>query len=190
MTRGWADPRLGGAMTPTLEMISYWLVPDARHRPFFDGLIAGLAAGRDAPVFEPHVTVYAGLGAGVDSPEAVVEAALGGLGPLTLRADRVRWSALFTKTLYLDFHPSEPLARLSAALRDGSARPGDYTLAPHLSLMYRTLPEAEQTALATSISVPYREVTFDRITAVLCPARTETREDVERWQVAHTRHLR
>ena len=173
-----------------LSMISYWLVPDARHRAVFDGLIASLAARYDAPAFEPHVTIYAGLGGEVDAPGDVVETAVRGLGPLTLRPTGVETSAEFTKTLFVAFHPSEALSRLSADLRRLSARPADYALAPHLSLMYRAMAEAERAVLAASIEVPHETVVFDRVTAIYAPARTAARADVESWQVAYTRTLR
>jgi hypothetical protein len=42
------------------EITAFWLMPAAREREFFSGVIAELAARFDAPVFEPHVTLFGG----------------------------------------------------------------------------------------------------------------------------------
>lgn len=41
-------------------MIAYWLLPDESASRYFSVLIHELAAKFDAPIFDPHVTIYAG----------------------------------------------------------------------------------------------------------------------------------
>jgi hypothetical protein len=52
-----------------------------------------------------------------------------------------------------------------------------------LSLLYKNLTAATRRELAASINIPLSEVTFDAIKAVRCVSPTQSRSDVEAWQV-------
>ena len=56
-------------------IVAYWLTPAEPARSFFASTIAELAARFDAPIFEPHVTIYAGE-KGDDIPAQVLSRAL------------------------------------------------------------------------------------------------------------------
>ena len=48
--------------------VSYWLVPAATERPFWQQLIDTLGHTYNAPAFVPHVTIYSGASAPQDDP--------------------------------------------------------------------------------------------------------------------------
>ena len=174
-------------------LLAYWLIPSADHKRFFEETIRSLAARFDAPVFEPHVTIYAGQTAGVDSPGRIIEEAVSsveGVGePMTLRVERVGFSEKFTKTLFVEFADSPQLSAISESIKRLSSAPREYELKPHLSLIYKDLSEAEKRALAQTITIPFSEVAFDEIKAITGPAQTSTREDVEAWRVVDRRKI-
>lgn len=66
----------------------------------------------------------------------------------------------------------------------------DYEFDPHLSLIYKDLPESTRATLAAATTVPSMRVTFDRLRVIRCPDRITTRADVEAWQTLGERFLR
>ena len=99
------------------------------------------------------------------------------------------YSAKFTKTLFVQFAPSPELAQLSEDLRRASVSRNDYELNPHLSLIYKEMDEEMKRRLANSITLPFTEVTFDGVKAIISPAEIKKREDVETWRVVAEQKL-
>jgi hypothetical protein len=164
------------------ERISYWLVPAAGDKERFEEIIRQLAAAFDAPVFEPHVTVYSGPLSPRDNPREVVAATAAETFELVLRSNGIAHSEPFTKTLFVEFAANEILTQLSEALKQRSAQSVQYELKPHLSLIYAPLAPAARSRLADEIVLP-STVRFDALKAILSSEHVRTREDVEAWRV-------
>jgi 2'-5' RNA ligase len=177
--------------------LSFWLVPAEPSRSFYQAIIDDLAQRYDAPSFTPHVTLYSGE-YGRNTPiDDLIEAAIQTIHPLRLEIDRVRYSQRFTKTLFVQFHPHRMLSQLSASLRstslssqESSSDASNFVLDPHLSLIYGSLSDSEKQHLAETLDIPESELWFDEIRAIATPTKTQTREDVERWNVLYTTKLR
>jgi hypothetical protein len=169
-------------------VLAYWLVPAERAGNFFASTIAELAARLDAPVFEPHLTVYASR-KGKEDPKEVLSSALANCGPFRLSVRDIQCSDEFTKTVFVRFEASAQLSRLSRALQHASALPDEYQLNPHLSLIYKEMTPETRVEVAASIQVPFTEVLFDSAKAVVCPTPIQSREDVEAWRVLATQRL-
>ena len=164
------------------QIITYWLCPAEPARSHFAALIEELAARFDAPVFEPHITVYV-TRAEREQPGDILRKIVSQQEPYCLGVSGLDYSAKFTQTLFVRFAGHAGLARLSEDLRSASASPSDYQLNPHLSLLYKTMDAETKRELAGSITLPFGHAVFDTIKAVLSPARVESREDVESWRV-------
>lgn len=169
-------------------IVAYWLMPAEPPRRFFASTIAELAARFDAPLFEPHVTIYA-AGKGEDIPAEVLSRALTDCNPFRLSVRNIQYSDEFTKTVFVQFEPSPPLSRLSRALQQASALHDEYQLNPHLSLIYKKMTRSAKIEVSASISLPFTEMLFDSAKAVICPARIKSRQDVEAWRVAAVQRL-
>lgn len=163
--------------------IAYWLLPTAQPNEFFRQIIRQLAAKCDAPVFEPHLTLAVGpdVSEGQDPTLARLTS-----GPVQLRILEVAFSTRLTQTLFVRFESSPPLRKLRRSL--GIA--GDEPFDPHLSLLYKTLPEAEQAQLAAQISLPFTTVTFDCVAATRCRLPVASAADVAIWKSIGSRALR
>jgi hypothetical protein len=81
------------------------------------------------------------------------------------------------------FATSGELSNINGIIREASNDSSRYELKPHLSLLYKNLTAATRRELAASINIPLSEVTFDAIKAVRCVSPTQSRSDVEAWQV-------
>jgi hypothetical protein len=145
-------------------------------------MIRDLAARFDAPVFEPHVTIYV-TSPDRENPNKVLTDVTSQRQEYRLPIREIDYSDKFTKTLFVQFAPDSDLARLSEDLQRASASPMDYELSPHLSLLYKDMDQETKRRLAVSIALPFTEVIFDRVKAVICPATISSGEDVEAWRV-------
>jgi Cyclic phosphodiesterase-like protein len=164
------------------EIITYWLCPAEPARSCFAEIINELAVRFDAPVFEPHVTIFV-TNAEREKPGDMLAKVLPKQRPYRFTARDVDYSDKFTQTLFVRFAPHAELTRLGEDLRRASASQSDYELNPHLSLLYKTMDPEIKRQLADSIVLPFADVTFDIVKAVLSPARIESRADVESWRV-------
>jgi len=163
-------------------VIAYWLLPAAPARDYFRETIRLLAAKCDAPLFEPHLT----LAMGPDFP-GEVNRTLAGLasGSVELRAVDVAFTSKFTKTLFVRFNSGPPLLKL----RDSLGVEGDNAFDPHISLLYKNLPEEQQARLAAEIQLPFAAVTFDTVAATRCRLPVATAADVALWESIASRCL-
>jgi 2'-5' RNA ligase len=169
-------------------LLAYWLIPAEPALRHFASLITELATRFDAPVFEPHLTLYATRAAD-EKPAEVIETAFAHLGPPPLLIAGVRSSDEFTKTLFVQFHPDAALKKFSEKLQATSRARRDYELNPHLSLLYKDMDTEAKLRLAVSIALPFTEVIFDSVKAVICPATISSGKDIEAWRVVAERKL-
>ena len=171
-----------------MSILTYWLIPAEPARSYFASLIADLGARFDAPVFEPHLTIYV-TQAEEENPSELLERGLAGATPFRLSITGVDFSDKFTKSMFVQFESNEELAALSAKFRTASMSQEKYELNPHLSLIYKTMPREAKEEIASSLSLPFHEVQFDAAKAVISPADIKSREDVEAWRVVATEKL-
>lgn len=160
------------------QKVAFWLIPAAADREFFQEIIDRLARDYDAFSFLPHVTIYWGEFSSDESPTEILEQAIQGIRSFSLQCDRILYTDQFTKSLFVQFHPSAVLSQIAAAIRS-RATPSDFTLNPHLSLMYNHVGEAVKQRLAQTIHLSRTQVLFDEIQVLLTPDTAQTRSDIE-----------
>jgi 2'-5' RNA ligase len=151
-------------------------------------LIRELAQRFDAPVFEPHVTLYVSDAAN-ENPHSVLAKVASGRGPYRLDIAQLSYSDKFTKTLFVQFAAHPDLTRFSEDLRRASASRNDYELNPHLSLIYKEMDAETKSRLASSIALPFKDVIFESVKAVISPATINSWADVEAWRVVAKRKV-
>ena len=169
--------------------IAYWLIPAEPAHRFFQNLINDLARRYDAPVFEPHLTIYVGADS-TDALETVLSKAAQTCKPIVLQALEVSHFDEFIKTLFVEFGLNTKLRQLNQVIRNAAQDSSDYDLKPHLSLLYKRMSMQRRRRLARSIEVPFSQVLFDSLKAVRCISPTQSRSDVEAWRVVSEKVLR
>jgi Cyclic phosphodiesterase-like protein len=170
-------------------MIAYWLMPAVPMRDFFATLLAELAQRFDAPLFEPHLTIYV-ENASQDRATRVIGEVAADFGQVGMSVAGVRFSEEFFKTVFVQFFPSAALTRLSEAVQSRSVDAGGYDLDPHLSLIYKTIPASGKNKLAGSLRLPFDEVIFDSVAAISVPSEAQTPAGVEAWEKVAERRLK
>jgi hypothetical protein len=167
--------------------IAYWLIPGEPARSFLERTIVELARRYNAPVFEPHMTVY--VGSDRVEAEEVIAKAVYGCGLVQAKALQVCQSGEFIKTLFVQFALDRKLQQLNEMIRDAAQDSSDYQLNPHLSLLYKKMSILARRQLAHSIKLPFLDVTFESIKAVRCVSPTRSRTDVEAWRVVAAKSM-
>jgi 2'-5' RNA ligase len=162
-------------------VIAYWFIPAEPARSFFQTVINDLARRHDAPTFEPHVTVFVGANRVRAANDALFRAARD-CHRIKLTTAAIGQSSEFIKTLFIEFALNDELRQLNKIMRDAAQDSSQYELKPHLSLLYKKLPDAVRRELADSINVPFSEARFDTLKAIQCVSPTQSRADVEAWQ--------
>jgi len=170
------------------SIVCYWLVPAEPMRRFSVSTIEALAARFDAPVFEPHVTIYVTRNGAAD-PVKVLGSVLANSQPYRLSVRDIQSSEQFTKTLFVQFESTPSLVQLRQALQHASGSQDAYDLNPHLSLLYKEMAHQVKLGLTASIHIPFTEVLFDLAKAVVCPQPIKSRDDVECWRVSAEQKL-
>jgi len=145
-------------------------------------LINDLARRYDAPVFEPHLTIYVGADS-TDALETVLSKAAQTCKPIVLQALEMSHSDEFIKTLFVEFGLNSKLRQLNQVIRSAAQDSSDFDLKPHLSLLYKRMSVQTRRQLARSIEMPFSQVVFDSLKAVRCISLTLSRADVEVWRV-------
>ena len=168
--------------------MSFWLIPSEGDKAFFQKIIDTLAQEYNAPSFTPHVTIYSDEYAPDESPVELIEKAEGEVQSFSLKVDKLLYTDSFTKTIFVQFYQSPILSKISETLQRSSKSPTEFTLNPHLSLIYQYLNEEIKKNIIASIKLP-TEVYFDEVRAILTLEKVQKREDVESWKVICTRKL-
>lgn len=127
--------------TPSNRVYSLWLVPgaDTTVRRQLQATITELAAGHeDAPVFEPHVTVFAGIDEERTVLEETTQTFAAGTDPLELSFEGVSWSTTRHQCIFLVVEPTLELVELHRSARD-TVDGRSAAFHPHFSLVYTVI---------------------------------------------------
>lgn len=143
--------------------------------------VCDLAREFDAPIFDPHVTVFVGRST-VPEFTGVVESLIQTFAPMTLYADRLDHSDRYTKTFFVQFAESKILQTMSDTVRWGCTTPSDYALNPHLSLLYKNLDEANRLALCQRPAAPMGSYLFDGLRIMQADELTTEAKNVRAWR--------
>jgi len=119
---------------------SLWIVPDGEERDRLTALIASLARRFGGPVFEPHVTLLAGVTGAEGGVVARAERVLRASKALSLCFTGPEAGDTYFRALYLRVEPSPELLALHQAACDAFTRQDDPPYLPHLSLLYGVPP--------------------------------------------------
>ena len=163
-------------------MHSIWLVPAEPLKSRLRAVIRQLATQYDAVDFAPHVTISAGT-SDDDETCAIARDIASRFSPVELTFQKLDYTSLYTKTLFVQFDHSAIAQSMCDAIKEGSAQPSGYVLNPHLSLLYKTMPQATQAEIARGLEVPQGIFSFDRLRAIETEAPLTQPEQVKRWRV-------
>ena len=170
-------------------LVAYWLVPE---QPDFERLaarIGALAARHQAPCFDPHATLLVTTLRPHLPMGSILEALSREFAPFEVEALACQHSAERFKALFLPIG-DDVVHRMHLRILElagGGIEDGSFE--PHLSLLYKILPEQQRAALAAAEPLSDTRIRFDRVVA-LFPARGHHDfNDVSGWRQVDGRQL-
>jgi 2'-5' RNA ligase len=167
--------------------IVYWLLPAKPKRELFCDVIRILRKQFGAPKFEPHLTLFV-AGKNPESQRKILRQIKARSIRLNVRG--VAFSPKFTKTLFVRFKSSPALRKLAADLGHAAKSAARIPADPHVSLLYKKIPQRVKKELAKVIKLPFRNARFDSIAAVRLTLPVRTGADVAMWKIVARRRLR
>jgi putative hydrolase of the HAD superfamily len=168
-------------MTLARTLLSIWLVPAEPERAALAQRIDELASRYDAPRFAPHITLFAGSTARPDWRAALTQA-VHAVTALPVHVSGVGHSDQLFQTLFLRIATSAALTALQRRVAAACQEADDYTFEPHLSLLYKSLPDAARSELAHELAPP---ATFTCDALSVATPSPDGWGDVAGWQVQH-----
>ncbi len=170
------------------RVISFWLIPCKEHKHFYQEIIADLSRKFEAPLFEPHLTVFTGEFSDKQAINLIDSISIN-FTAITISSKKIEYSDLYTKTFFINMDLPAPLVELSTMMRQICKTKSTFVLKPHISLIYKKMPKKIKDDLLTSISIPIKDIKFDKIKAIDTPEPVEIREHVESWREVYERKL-
>lgn len=179
--------------------VAFWLLPGEPSMRVFAQCVDALAHRHGAPRFLPHVTLHVDRVVPQADLDRVLDEAAARFAPFAMRAGPTGHSPVRFKALFVTLSGGD-ITSLAAALAEGVARyrpqpaagqepAAAYRLEPHLSLLYKELPDAERPRLAAENCFEGESIYFDRITAVTPAPGAQDFSRVEDWVVTRPRLL-
>jgi 2'-5' RNA ligase len=119
---------------------SLWIVPEGEVGPRLGALIRDLARRFGGPVFEPHVTLLAGVPGPAARVVARTQQVLRSPPSLDIRFTGPEAGDSYFRCLYLRVEPTPELRALHERAREEFGRESEAPFFPHLSLLYAPPP--------------------------------------------------
>ena len=119
---------------------SLWIVPEGEVRRRLSALVRALARRYGGPVFEPHVTLLAGVPGNARDVLERARTVVRSRAPFEVRFTGPEAGDTYFRCLYLRVQPSPELLALHEAAREAFGRKDEPPYSPHLSLLYANPP--------------------------------------------------
>jgi hypothetical protein len=160
---------------------SFWLLPAEPLKGQLRAIVQQLAKKYDAIDFEPHVTISSGL-SDDDRTHTIARGVASLYSPVELIPVKLEHTSVYTKTLFIQFQESAIVHHMSDAIKDRSARPVNYVLNPHLSLLYKTMPLAILAGICQTFDEPKGPCVFDRLRAIETEIPVTEPDQIKKWR--------
>ncbi|MDP6340174.1 MAG: hypothetical protein QF842_07655 [Candidatus Marinimicrobia bacterium] len=114
---------------------SIWLLPSIADRDYLSEIIQSLGAEYDAPVFDPHCTIFTPVN-DLESAKTIIDQL--NFKPFKVSVSGLNQSDIIWKTVFVDLETDPHLILLNYLFHQ--AFDTDYDFQPHISLIYKNLP--------------------------------------------------
>ncbi|MDF2424020.1 MAG: hydrolase [Nitrosopumilus sp.] len=157
-------------------MYAIWFVLEKNDTEYFTNIINELSSKYSAHPFKPHITAYGLVDVDLDELNKIVTNSIQDEKQFVIEKNKVSYSDVFWKTLFVEFQPNEQLIRINKKLTDSLELFAKYEFIPHVSLIYKKMKESEQKKLADTIPIK------DRFTVTGMWIQ-QFHEDIDKWKI-------
>lgn len=164
--------------------IVFCIIPHGDGLKFAEETIKFFASKIDAPLFIPHLTYYTHIYKDIDEAINTFHNSLPAEKNITLNPKAIEFSELYTKSIYLSFHPNQKLTIAYERVQYLINSNGTYKLNPHLSLTYTNIEQSQKAELVKAyIKLPDFSFDFNKFLAIHTPLQAQSKKDIEKWKI-------
>ncbi len=169
--------------------ISICLVPKKSQEQALQKIINQLADKYGAFPFIPHITIYnTGVKVKLNAIINTIKEVTVKIKPFTIPVEKINYSDVFIKTLYLQCLINKELNYLYQGLKNKFIFAQNYILHPHLSLIYKiNLPEKEKKNIIKHLTYP-QMLAIDKIIVITGPD-IHQEKDVLNWKIEYQKNF-
>ncbi len=132
---------------------SVWLVPETSDKKYLEKIIEQLAAKYSSPIFVPHLTLLPDTNAGFNELKIAIEQIFKDMRVFKVSVEGINQSEAFFKTVFIEFKRDENLSELFKTFSQKTDGRDLSTFKPHVSLMYKILPENEKLKIISGLDI-------------------------------------
>ena len=171
------------------NLFSVWLVPEEKDKEYLDKIIKNLANEYSSPIFIPHLTLLPNnVNMRIDELKIAIEQSFQNIKPFKIKTERVNQSEAFFKTVFIEFKLEEVLKNLFIEFSQNKFGKDLSTFKPHLSLIYKTLPEEEKLKIIKDLDIK-NEFTINSVYVTSPKEGDQDFNDVNGWRIIYQKQL-
>ncbi len=134
------------------NLLSVWLVPAREDEEELTTTVNNLAKEHNSPIFNPHLTLMGDVSTTLEDLQSAIDGVLGNQPPFRIKTQGLDQSEAFFKTVFIKFELNDTLKNLFQALSQRTNKQSIDNFKPHISLMYKLMPEEEKKKIVQSLS--------------------------------------
>ncbi len=170
------------------NLLSVWLVPQKDDENYLSKIIQDLDKEYNAPIFTPHLTLFGNISIELDKLKSTIDDVFDKVKPFEIQKTRINQSEAFFKTVFIEFELNNILKNLFTAFSEKTDKRDLSTFKPHVSLIYKTMPEDEKLKIIEKLEVKDKYV-INRV-FINAPKIGDTdHHDVESWRTLYKKTL-
>jgi 2'-5' RNA ligase len=170
------------------NLLSVYLVPKEKDKEYLDNIIKDLAKKYDSPIFIPHLTLFGDINMDAEELKEAIDRVFENIKPFKIKKTAINQSEAFFKTVFIEFEINDTLKNLFQALSQRTNKQSIDNFKPHISLIYKLMPEEEKLKIIQGLSVK-DEYTIGAAYIVAPKARDKDFMDVEGWRILYKKTL-
>jgi 2'-5' RNA ligase len=166
------------------NFFSVLLVPEEKDKNYLSKIIESLADKYSSPVFVPHLTLFGGITINFDELKSIINDVFKNTKPFTIKKTGINQSEAFFKTVFIEFERDEKLSELFKMFSQKTDGRDLSTFKPHISLMYKILPEDEKLKIISGLDIK-NEFTIGSVYIVAPKVGDKDFRDVDGWRIVY-----
>lgn len=166
------------------HLYSFWLLPEEQDNNYLQQIISSLAKGYDAPVFQPHLTLFGLAELSEEDAIGVTNyAALDNVASKAIVKKLNYTSDLFFKTVFIEIENNPTLTTLNGRFEEKIGHLHDYTFDPHISIIYKKISDKTKKEIISKTHVK-DSFLMNRVVTVYCGDTEQDLYDIK-WNIVH-----
>ena len=157
-------------------MISIWLCPTHEDELYLQKIINKLSENYNIPIFLPHCTLLGGIKLNEFDLETIIDISIDNIGLIKIKSNGIDYTNIIWKTVFIKLVLDKKLKTLQEKFYKQIEPNIDYKFDPHISLMYKILPDNTKKEIINSLDLK-NSFKMNKIAIV------NTGQNVSEWEI-------